>query len=276
VVTVIPNLTAYWRQFNRYLLVSRLSLTVYSDRRFTYVQQSFLFLFTIAHVRHLWPGTGTYRSFRVCTIALIPARIHAVRLYLQKPCISRPFVREGLCGRGQAAPTRWKKNTLKYTGSPGEWIRGSQTRPFDNVALYIVNNRCPTCAPEVLFSASSTYGHLGYTSECYTFRAASSLRTHLFAPRKYFMAIKRTLCGWQHILWWNDRELRFKHIKFNTFNNSYVELRRTRDYISQLEKIYFIILKNIYILYIPIYLNRDFTFQYILKDFKLHETPHEI
>jgi len=86
------------RQFNRYLLVSRLSLTAYSYS-FTYVQQSSLFLFTIAHVRHLWPGTETYRSFRVCTIALIPARIHAVRLYLQKPCIYRGHLFGG-CAEG--------------------------------------------------------------------------------------------------------------------------------------------------------------------------------
>jgi len=84
----------------------------------------------------------------------------------------------GVVRKGQAAPTRRKKNTLKYTGNPGEWIHGLQTRPFDNVALYIANNRRRPCAPEALFSASSMYGHLGYTSECYTFRSACRCYAH--------------------------------------------------------------------------------------------------
>lgn len=34
-----------------------------------------------------------------------------------------------------------KKNTVKYTGSPANGFTCPRTRPFDNVALYIANNR---------------------------------------------------------------------------------------------------------------------------------------
>lgn len=106
-------------------------------------------------------------------------RSHPSRSLLFTEAMYITAIYSGVARKGTgAASTRRKKNTLKYTGNAGEWIHGRQTRPFDNIALYIANNRRRPCAPEALFSASSTYGHLGYTSECYTFRAACRRYAH--------------------------------------------------------------------------------------------------
>lgn len=88
----------------------------------------------------------------------------SVRFYLPKSKgYRRSFIRGVARGHGGTYTAEEKHGEIYNAGKPRRM--NSWAAAFDNVALYIANNRrCPR-APEALFSASCMYhGHLGYTS----------------------------------------------------------------------------------------------------------------
>lgn len=173
-------------------LVSR-PLTVYGDSALDVQQSSlffffffylfFFFFFLRSRVSDIY-GQGVYqgRIGHNSGCARIARIRGAVRLYLPKPRISRPFIRARK-GTDDATAAEEKYAEI-YREAPANGF--TDRRHGRSIMLHFISQiiddvRARRAAPEALFSASSTYGHLGYTSECYTFCAAYVSSRYVYA-----------------------------------------------------------------------------------------------